>query len=646
MTASETNAANAARATRISFINRHSPQKEEPPKVEVPVVPQTVESDSTETSSSEEESTDSSTEEEVTKPEPKIMIQVTTITRGTSPNPPGQTPRTSRRVEVAKTVEKVRERPLKAPPMLDKATQSDRMDDSTRYSKYASTVRSPYSPYSPSPTSYSSRYTSGLTASSRYSREPSEASTADTEKSEPSQKSDKFNFALSKSKEGSPVKSDASRSSSLIKSPSPSKICVSKERNRTSSSPKSKTPESSKSLPPKAESPTKVTSPKVTNKDFRKSALNMGPTDRQRRSKSSSSENSSPTVEKTRQQFQKMLNGEQEEQQPQSPRRGSIERSVSVESDTSTSSTESVTEIHQPQFELTKEEKITAKVEEAKSFLLKTLGNPTYLRKSPTPPETLCDESSSAFPDTDYSVSTNMDFSSTNKTETVTEEPKPWWTADDTADDTSAAENDITVTSGVGTTIQQDYTNQIANGFSEMTLNTSEDQNQSVASKWSWNCVPSFKGLQRVESGEKPWWCSSPENKMAPSDNQAIAQNNENTAVSNMWEQETQADVSELQKDDEIQDITKNLQQTLFNTCTLGDRASPEGLEDRKSPYDNVVQPTVINDSNNNNVMYQKDIDFNARPRLFISRHTNIDDLLGKLVDPRQSSCNCCANIT
>ncbi|KAG5678768.1 hypothetical protein PVAND_008412 [Polypedilum vanderplanki] len=610
MTASESIAANAARSSRISFINRHSPQKE--PSVE-PVKPTPVnkitkiesDSESTETSSSDEESTDeSSTEsEEVKKPEPKIMIQVTTVTRATSPNPT-TTPvsRTSRRIiEIAKTIEKVRERPLIAPPMIDKATQSDRMDDSTRYARYASTVRSPYSPFSPSPTSYSSRYTSGLTTTSRYSREPSELSNTETEKSESSQKSDKFNFALPKSKEGSPVKSpDTSRSSS---NKSPSKICISKERNRTQS--KSKTPILPQS--PKAESPTKIASP---NKDFRKSALNMGTAgDRQqRRSKSSSSENSSPTVEKTRQQFQNMLNGEQQQTQ----KRPSVERSPSLESDSSTESVEMASQI-QPQHEMTKEEKITVKVEEAKNFLLKTLGNPAFLRKSPTPEESetaCCDQSSSVVPETTENECSNI--STTMNTTQVIEEqqPKQWWAIDD---DTISNDNEVTITSNVGSTLQQD-TNQIMNGFSEMTLNT----NESDTTKRNW-----FKefSLQRVDSGEKAWWCKSPENKMAPSENVAIAQINDNTNASNLWEQETQADISELQKDEEVDK----------NNYSLGDRASPEGLEShidaRKSPYDNINVNTQKATSNVH--AYTMETDFNARPQLFISRHTNIDDLLG-----------------
>lgn len=620
MSNSESIAANAARATRISFINRHSPQKDASPINDSSSAhsasvlnnkKQESESESEETTSSEDETTDESSEEEERKPEPKIMIHVSTITRGTSPNPPGSNNTSSRlssrRVEVAKTIEKVRERPLIGPQMESKATQSDRMDDSTRSSRYGITVRSGYSPYSPSPTSYTSRYTSGLTTS-RYTRESSEVSTAETEKSESSQKSDKFNFALPKSKEGSPVKSDISRASS-IKSPSPSKICISKDR-RSPPSSKSKSPESSKVLPPqssnKSDSP-KIASPKLTNKDFRKSALNTGPSDRQLRSKSTSSENSSPTVEKTREVFQQMIKSEQEN----ISNRPSTERSSSVESESSTESIEMQSQI-QANNEMTKEEKITVKVEEAKSFLLKTLGNPTFNLQ---------------IEDDTESVSTNYPTQTNDETDYInsekTEDERTWCANESqysTAQDMCG--DDVTITSGVGTTLQQD-TNQVVNGFSEMTLNSECPDNESSR---LWGGIQSLRGITRSESGEKPWWCQSPENKMANSENlEAIAQNNEN-ATSNMWEQETQADISELQKDEEIREIERNFQNTIasFNSSVLGDRASPEGLEshinDRKSAYDNLIEPQA----------YQKDTnDFNARPKMFISRHTNIDDLLG-----------------
>ena len=163
--------------------------------------------------------------------------------------------------------------------------------------------------------------------------------------------------------------------------------------------------------------------------------------------------------------------------------------------------------------------------------MLKTLGNPTFnIRKSPTP-ETWAEESTTAIPQTDYSESTNITKDEILTTQTTKEEKKPWWAVDDTADDASAIENDITLTSGVGTTLQQDNSNQIVNGFSEMTLNPSDNQSENFTSKWSLNEIQSLKSIQRVDSGDRPWWCTSPENKVVASENQAIAQNNENTAL-------------------------------------------------------------------------------------------------------------------
>lgn len=624
MSTTESLAATAARATRISFINRHSPQKETVENVAKSSPIFNHKKQESETSSSDEETTDESSEEEeeeenLKKPEPKIMIQVSTITRGTSPNPPGTstTSRVSRRIEVAKTIEKVRERPLIAPLMNDKATQSDRMDDTTRYSRYGITVRSGYSPYSPSPNSYSSRITSGLTASSRYAREQSEVSNADTEKSESSQKSDKFNFPIPKSKEGSPVKSDTSRASS-IKSPTPSKICISKDRNRLSppSQSKSKSPETSKPQSPIKVESIKIESPKLTNKDFRKSALNTGPSDRQNRSKSTSSENSSPTVEKTRAVFQQiMANNEPQVLSKQL----SLERSSSVESDSSTESIEIESQLQLSNHEMTKEEKIVVKVEEAKSFLLKTLGNASSFNKQ------IEDDENDTSASTNYPTQSNDEIDFINSQNNENEQT---WYANESSTQTMNCDED-TIISEIDTTLQPDQfsADQIVNGVSEMTLNPSTNEQKS--SKWLWNETKlNLNCIVRADSGEKAWWCQSPENKIISDNLEAIAQNNESIANNIRWEQETQADVSELQKDEEIQEIEKNFHNnfTLFDTNILGDRASPEGLEshisDRKSPYENLVNSHAKTQSN----------DFNARPKMFISRHTNIDDLLGNIL--------------
>lgn len=616
------------RPSRISYINRHSPQKDklespsmiplrtESPKIIPPVAQQQTvgndaeDSDSSSSASSSEE-TDDSSEESIKPPEPKIMIQVTTITRGTSPNPPSVSPRV-RRIEFAKTIEKVRQRPLQGPPMTDKATQSDRMDDSTRNSRFGITSRSAYSPYSPSPNkSYSSRTTTGLT-SSRYSREATEVPSAESETSESSNpsrtsnKSDKFNFTLEKSEEETSVKAE-SRSSSMAHSPTPSKFPDLRERVRLSSS-KSKTPDPAKLLPPqsptKSESP-KIASPKVSNKDFRKSALNMGPTDRVSRSKSSSSDNASPTVEKTRLQFQQLLNGEAE-------KKPAVERSPSCDSESSTESIDVESQIEMKAAIPTKEEIISHKVEEAKTFLLKTLGNAAAVNsmKSPSPTtETISECTNSQTFSTNYptqTISTNLglDFSSLQKAQSG---EKPWWMSDDNETQNDNQDNENTA--------KEEDAAKLLNGFSDMTLKTPQENNVS-SQKWPWlntngsNLGEDFQKIERVESGERAWWCKTPENKTI-TDCQAFAQNAENTR-NNLWEQETQADISELQQDESCFDASAS---------QLGDRASPEGLE-------SIV--TSCKDANGNN--FKKDAlqDFNARPRLFISRHTNIDDLLGK----------------
>lgn len=588
-----------ARPSRVRSIpSRISPQKEAtksptPPKIPPHPVslvvspPPPVKED---TSSSEESSEETeSSEEEVKKPETKIMIQVTTITRATSPTPPGSTPARSRRMEVAKTIEKVRQRPLQAPPMIDQMTQSDRMDDSTRYSRFGSTSRiSTSSSYTPSPTSYS-RYTPRYTSGTTSVTEPAEDKSESSEKSE---KSHKFNFTLPKSKETSPVKSiPVSTRVSSVKSLSPLKIVSLKDKLRTPSKSLSKTPDNGKSLPPqspKAESPSRNPAAKIANKDFRKSALNMGPTDRIRTSKSSSSENSSPTIEKTRMQFQKL---------EKSPSCLSERESSVASDDSSSSSTETESQMEQTisvapppaVIIVDKDDLISTKVESAKNYLLKTLGNPSFaIRKSPSPALTedssWCDKTEylhlsptpvvnkCVSPINDDTVSWKSDGSTSNyPTQTSSNKPgfkfslkhqdsgeRPWWlenddatedeNTQDTEQDASVLENDVTLTA-------DDQTNAIhedcktTNGVAEVYLNSQTPEPNSAELPW-WKQGPinylseKLNGLQRVESGEKAWWFNN--------DSSGKKSTTPTKALNLKWEQETQADVSELQKDDEI----------------------------------------------------------------------------------------------
>lgn len=247
---------------------------------------------------------------DTTSSEPNSTVQVSVVSRGTSPNPPltssSSTYVRSRRTEVAKTIEKTVNRSTKKPECVDKEIQSDRMDDSTKYSRFSSSRVSPWSTYTeskytPSTTTGYSRYTNGST-SSKYNSAKSEPESVDTKPSptKPKENSQPKPVALSRSGSGKTSSSSSSNSSISSKSEKskssesksktpPKQILVSKQKTPDSSSGRSLPPQA-----PKSESPAKTVSSstssfKWTNKDFRKSALNVGPTDRPRKSGRTSS---------------------------------------------------------------------------------------------------------------------------------------------------------------------------------------------------------------------------------------------------------------------------------------------------------------------------------------------------------------------
>lgn len=606
MTANEV----SARPSRASFINRHSPLKDNVESLsKIPLrndAPKKLIADNNEksaevedqSSSSEEEETDESSEDEQNKPENKIMIQVTTITRGTSPTAPleNSCPRI-RRIEVAKTIEKVRQRPLVGPLMCDKSMQSD---DSSRYSSCGVSSRAAYSTYSPTSRSYS-RYSANLT--SKHNENLSAAENENSESSDrTSQKSDKFNFKLPNSKEASPNK-ESSCSSSLTKSASPCNLLKQRVEASKSSRLNIKNRESL--------SPNKIDlSLTSSNKDFRKSALNMGPTDRKRNSKSTSDQSSSsPTVEKTRILFQQLLNTEIKISAPD-------ERSPSIDSQSSEESNEIESTIEQKPVEPTKREIINQKVEEAKSFLLKTLGNPSQdiskseARYGDFAPESSMDTNSI------YSLSPTSFYAkdSSTKFETISNGETSW--NDESQLDDNTIVNDLIIENSLDVSHTPQHI---------------PDTNKSE--KWSWlnengrSLNESLQNLKRVQSGEKPWWCQSPENKNT-SDNQAVAQNFENPQ-NNLWEQETQADISEIQCDDDVRDMERDQSLQILNNginhsmTSLGDRASPEGVESG-------TDQKLIKDEHQRSSYQKYELgNYNAVPQMFISKHTNIDDLLG-----------------
>lgn len=240
------------------------------------------------------------------------MIEVTVVTRATSPNL-CSTSTTNfsrcRRVEIAKTVEKTIMRPKHKIIGEDKEIQSDRMDDTSKYCRFNSTRPSTAWPSYVDSKYNSMSYTrinsgSNSTSLSRYSS--ASRTEKDSSESSPEKSPEK---SPSKSRESSISKSPSISRSNSIKSVTKSEKSKSKSppvpsTKSTSSSPTKQRIYNNKTLPPqppKLESPTKTisssaiassansTSSKWANKDFRKSALNVGQTDRPRKTRSSSS---------------------------------------------------------------------------------------------------------------------------------------------------------------------------------------------------------------------------------------------------------------------------------------------------------------------------------------------------------------------
>lgn len=265
------------------------------------------------------------------------MIEVTVCNRGTSPNLCSTVPTFTRcrRVEIAKTIEKTILRPINKVHTEDKGIQSDRMDDTSKYCRFSS-LRSTQ----PWLTRLEQKYDSGCYT--RY-RSPSQSdasaldsysSNAKNEKSSSESTTGrstervsamKYKEPPSKIRDSSSSKSPSvSRSSSSLRSKSKSidKLSGEKSSSRSSSDTSQRTPSISpskqrvfnnKTLPPpapKSESPTKTvrtsstssingatsSEPSTTkwqNKDFRKSALNVGPSDRCRKHSDGSTKGSS-----------------------------------------------------------------------------------------------------------------------------------------------------------------------------------------------------------------------------------------------------------------------------------------------------------------------------------------------------------------
>ncbi|XP_032573213.1 uncharacterized protein LOC6604935 isoform X2 [Drosophila sechellia] len=262
----------------------------------------------------------------------ETFITISVVTRATSPTLPGSTTvQRTRRIDPAKTIEKTIQRSTKRRETTDQEIQSDRLDDSTRYLRYSagSSISSTYSPhrdrisslrYSASPLNSSGASKSSSVGEGKQIQPiPETVSPARTNGSVSSAKSSEAlspprtngNLSSGKSSEAlSPPRSNgcSSKSTEAVSPPRTNGSLSSSKSTKSKLSPpkairlnsRQSSVENLVNKPPappsKADSPTKTCSSssgssavKWPNKDFRKSSLNVGPTDRPRKSRTPSS---------------------------------------------------------------------------------------------------------------------------------------------------------------------------------------------------------------------------------------------------------------------------------------------------------------------------------------------------------------------
>lgn len=491
------------------------------------------------------------------------MIELSVITRGTSPNPPSSSTYVrTRRSDNAKTIEKTIKRPINKPVSEDKEVQSDRMDDPTKYSRFTTSRITPWSyvdnKFNASGYSrFGNTTTNGSSSKANSTKSEKEKSDTDSEKKSPSKASSLSRTSSTKSNSKAKSTSD-SRSSVESKS----RTCL---KQQTSSS-KSKSPENSRTLPPqppKSESPSKTVSSstgsfKWTNKDFRKSALNVGQPDRPRKSRTASVESDQENgVEKT------ILNTSSR----RSPSAGS---EVSYTSTTVTSTSEddvkqtsksttlpqsvcngdgmpknilrtesSRTVPSHLQNDLSQNE-TSSKNDESKSFLIRALGPVTNLFKSkpaqmiPSPPRQdttiYLDDNNSTSISENISQDTESSVFPATKSNIQTDDPNCWM--NNTNTNTNNDQSDFG--SNMKYKLRHIDSGEIAWW---MTDNDNEDNddtiaeditlNQSEASERTEPVSGKFK-IRHIESGEKAWWLTNDTSEEANDVIQNDVENNVN----------------------------------------------------------------------------------------------------------------------
>lgn len=619
-----------------------------------------------------------------TEPPPAVkpaeMETVKVCTRGTSPTLTTPTPPTflrTRRIEFAKTIEKTVTRAKTVPEnMADKEIQSDRMDDSTRSSRFAGATRISATPWT---------------------------NILDMKFTSPSNKKDSADSPKSLSRTSS------TKSLASVKSDKDSKKTKSKL-----TPPK---PVDKKQLPPIP----KLHSLNTPNKDFRKSVLNMNPDGSRkklgRRSNSASSaesDNADPDatdisenlttctyhskVLQTRRSPSSDISTSEEESR--SRKETTISSSILGSGD-ELSSRQHKTLVSNSGDELS--EKTSSKIAqnktkneaEAKNFLMRALAPVTNLFK----PNKQSDSDKVSSDTGDGKVVWILDPSSEEQSQPrsaklvlhrVETDETGWWGDDNSGEQLKSepanmkygggklwpeepkiysgynAENNMTgkireswwldesapegvqtqkpvikhVQSGeqpwwlqdnptevpegvqVYQEVQKPKIKPVESGEAPWWLNENSTPPEGVQTYPNWT-EPNKPEVRRNDSGNSTWWLDSDKSN---SERQPECLDTHKLRHIDSGEREWWINDDEASKDDPKPKYTIRHQESgerawwMQDQEPLGDRASPEGLEmpkdneDRLSPYDNV--PDLREGVKNT-------------PPLFISKHTNIDDILG-----------------
>lgn len=683
--------------------------------------------------------------------EPVAMIEVQVVTRATSPNPPSAHQTASsyvriRRTEVAKTIEKTILRPAKQAPTTDGEMQTDRAEDNGKYLRFSSTRVSPW-PYGESKYNASSNGYQSNRTSSRYSNGSGTASTkADSNINDETAKakdspprsvqlarsnSVKMNAAnridSSKSKSKSPVKHNSNNESltHLSNSNATTKVMDS-------------SPGGDRRPPPHAtgkstadlnnnHNKTVVSSStgsfKWTNKDFRKSALNVGPTDRPRkmsatsmvstassttstttsepsspllkrseRATSSSSEGGSSSVTKTSSSSSSTTSDDDKVKCMMSTLTLAESKSESVKEQTTLPKLQSLSlgstiyDDGDVDEERNNEEDVTASTasEPLKSFLSRAFEPVTNLFKSKSQTQT---SSSNGVSSNDNSTVDNSstDRSSSEKTTTNTTgtassttsskierdinggeggnglrhidsgDASSWWdnNENDLETDDNTTTEEVTVNSSsrdglpptpprhadpscqsttpassVGVSVQGYRIKRIESGERAWWMDDSQSPSPSPSIVSTAKAVPQqpMYRIRPIESGERAWWLDHDVNESDNASQQCSKVDDSALATEcNAVDGLTSLTLSPNKDDDLVIDVDRSktpdtlaTSTTMYSSScidteqqqTLGDRASPEGVEDTTGLPQSAASSL-------------------CPPKLFISRHTNIDDMLG-----------------